>query len=975
MSVQANGVQAEAYKAGPSSVTAQVQSVQEFPAGRSAGFALLGVTERGAVLPAYGTRECDRFLRLLYRSNFNTLMQGAVSGMAKKVASTPYRIDGPAVDVAYFQELLQNAHFGEGWSNLIPRTLENYFTQNLGGLWEIIGYGAPERPLIGRPTGIASLDPARCWLSGNPEWPVVYFSSIQGKIYRLHRTRVIRFVDMPSGEETLYGYGMCAQYRAAAISDRQLKMGKYISAALDDTPKPGIMLVTGTTQQRTEEALLQYQRKQQADALDEFGKTLWLHSLDLSNPLKLEAINFATPPDRFDFSQYTNLDVNMLALALGVDKQELWELTGGTLGSGQQSVILAQKSRGKTLGDLLARIERAVNLYILPEACRFTFEYPDDEGDTVRAQLDTAYMTIAQHMATLPGVFTPDQIRQFLMDNSKSFRKALAESATTVTAVDVDRGITVRPLAASVEPQAKALAELAYKAGFDPNQPRDEQGRWTETGATAPSGPAAWFSGGHQNVNWREIDTDKFRRQLDEEYASGQLSIYRYQSLMATLRREVDRRAQLAARERIERERQAFLENYLERTRPERERREAQERAAREARERALADIGFQPDDFKRAAGFDALPAELNARASVEPIFNEDGSLKVVEVFIQGEGVDIQRTFYYQGNEPDYVSNDRFFLDPSLTGGGIGTKLLKSQVDQASTMGFKYIRTLAGKSESMNGYYTWPRLGYDGLVVYSRPIPISAKLPVKERQLEGGAIRYEYRLSDIMHSEEGRAWWKVHGQQMTMQFDLAENSRSRKILDAYYAARFGNKAAKAFEKGIETEPPLTEEDEALLDRIWDNIDFSDTQDGIDYEALYWSQAVHTKAYAATAEQFVADLMRLIRGGRDEMARRRFGIVMRAQLRRYGQQAFQDGYTEAGAEGQLAEDELVQVQTWLSNQSAYVTQFADQIYQVGRSDAEIAAHAQQWANKSLQTAYAEGQMAGGRKLISQRPGGF
>jgi hypothetical protein len=102
-------------------------------------------------------------------------------------------------------------------------------------------------------------------------------------------------------------------------------------------------------------------KRQKVDDGDPLGKMLRLHSLDVDHPIKVESIPFAQTPEKFDFTKYVDLDVNSIALGLGVDRQELWELAGTFAWAAALSLrILAQKAEGKAYGDLLQTLERAV---------------------------------------------------------------------------------------------------------------------------------------------------------------------------------------------------------------------------------------------------------------------------------------------------------------------------------------------------------------------------------------------------------------------------------------------------------------------------------------------------------------------------------------------------------------------------------------------------------------------------------------
>lgn len=122
------------------------------------------------------------------------------------------------------------------------------------------------------------------------------------------------------------------------------------------------------------------------------------------------------------------------------------------------------------------------------------------------------------------------------------------------------------------------------------------------------------------------------------------------------------------------------------------------------------------------------------------------------------------------------LSNNAFFLRPYAQGSGFGTVAFSNQVRAAVQAGVSRIRTTAGRSggsDAMNGYYTWPRLGYNADL---EPSQIK-RLPL--------ALNKARTVLDLYETPEGRAWWKAHGTTTPMTFDVAPGSQSLKALNAY----------------------------------------------------------------------------------------------------------------------------------------------------------------------------------------------
>lgn len=111
-------------------------------------------------------------------------------------------------------------------------------------------------------------------------------------------------------------------------------------------------------------------------------------------------------------------------------------------------------------------------------------------------------------------------------------------------------------------------------------------------------------------------------------------------------------------------------------------------------------------------------------------------------------------------------TNIQFYLNPGAQGKGLGSQIFYDQVQGLAAAGVARIKTTAVRSDDENGYYTWPRLGYDG--------------PTAPWSVGKGQM-----LSELMADPKGRELWKKSGKDINLEFDLTEGSRSRKVLDAY----------------------------------------------------------------------------------------------------------------------------------------------------------------------------------------------
>lgn len=117
---------------------------------------------------------------------------------------------------------------------------------------------------------------------------------------------------------------------------------------------------------------------------------------------------------------------------------------------------------------------------------------------------------------------------------------------------------------------------------------------------------------------------------------------------------------------------------------------------------------------------------------------------------------------------------------------GLGLRIFHRQLDNSKALGVTRIEAVAGRRHDENGYYTWPRFGFDG------PLPATVKhnLPL--------GLEDVHTVLDLMECEKGRLWWRHHGCTIPVAFDLAQRSRSRKVFRRYVRERLKRGGAGAF---------------------------------------------------------------------------------------------------------------------------------------------------------------------------------
>lgn len=388
-------------------------------------------------IPAYWSEWRDIELDAFVKKPGNDILQGGLASLVKKFKAMSWILEGPEKPVRFYHDVLSNAEFGKGWGNLLGKTLERYWTQDKGGLWELIGDGDPNGPIEGPVLAVAYLDNRYCQPTGDSDYPIIYHNSKTNKAHALHKSRVIRFIDMPSPIEEMNDIGFCAVSRLISSSAILLKLNKYKNEKLSDLPEAGMLIFSNINKTQFEDIRAEFETDRQRMGQEYWRSIMTLFGLDPSQPADAKFIDFSKLPDAFNEFETIQTYINILALAFGVDAREFWPVSSGTWGNVMETSIQHLKAKGKAIGELISTIEREINWHILPKSVRFKFKFKDDEEDLSRADINRLKIESIMSMYVMPsdgqldrGVLPPisrTEIRQMLADNVEYFKEDFLE--------------------------------------------------------------------------------------------------------------------------------------------------------------------------------------------------------------------------------------------------------------------------------------------------------------------------------------------------------------------------------------------------------------------------------------------------------------------------------------------------------------------------------------------------------------------
>lgn len=379
--------QAEALRALSQSVTGKPPAMATMaPAG--ANFLLWFMAQRADGFTPWGAspKQRDWELRAFWPSE--NMLASTVATVSARNAALSWKITGDEQTAIAAQALCNNANFGGGWEEFVTQTSIDLYTQDSGAFVELIRESdSPAAPVI----GIAHLDAARCYPTGNPLWPVIYEGS-DGVLRRMPWYTVVQLLEMAAPiTPTFTGFFFKLQYSAVTRVLRAAQVMKSIAVYKDEKVSGRFLralhLVSGVDEAVVQDAIRKAQFFADQSGASRYMQPAIVGTVDPQAPIKHDTIEMSSLPD--GWSEEESIKSYLIALSMGflTDYQELAPLPGGNLGTSAQSETLHKKSRGKGPGLFQKLILRLMNGNgVLPSNVRFEFDEMDIDEDKANAE-------------------------------------------------------------------------------------------------------------------------------------------------------------------------------------------------------------------------------------------------------------------------------------------------------------------------------------------------------------------------------------------------------------------------------------------------------------------------------------------------------------------------------------------------------------------------------------------------------------
>ena len=333
-------------------------------------------------LAPWWSRARDAQLRNMWRdgSYLSSLMFNASS----KLTNIPIRVEAVNPNIvshvaqaaAFTYQLSAASEFGAGLHLAMLKFNEDWLGQDNGGFLEVIGEGPKDGPIQGPVLAVRHIDAAQCTRTGDPTFPVMVSSL--GKLYRLHRTRVVFSSQLSAPEANMHDVGYCAVSRSIAIAQDLTTMQNYKAEKMGSRPQNRLLVGDNITGQEIMTAIAAGDSIMTDLGLQHYAKVVAIGGQDVS----IDSVDL----NQFDpFNEATQVLYGMVALSLawGMEVSEIFPV--GAVSSKASEMVAVQRSRGKLPETYRRSVEGQMSYKLLPPHLRLIMEFRDDAADRERA--------------------------------------------------------------------------------------------------------------------------------------------------------------------------------------------------------------------------------------------------------------------------------------------------------------------------------------------------------------------------------------------------------------------------------------------------------------------------------------------------------------------------------------------------------------------------------------------------------------
>lgn len=347
--------------------------------------------------------------------DFEDFWADAVAITITKGSATAFEVKGSVDLQARRGQELFNDHTngGQGWGSFVAQHLQDYCLTDKGAFIEIDRQdnSKPGSKVI----GLYHLDSHRCFLTGDPDKPVIYWS-LDGTYHYMTWWQVYHISDLPNPRNNYFKIGRCAASRAYRTIRRMVAAGVFDYDEMTGARPNKLVALQGTTQTAID-GWVQSDRNNRVNQPATIHGNVALTAMMAKDKIDKLEIKIREKPEGWDDEAQLEHAAIKYAAALGLDKADLKPFTGRMSGTATQSQVMHNKQTGKGLALWRNSFEWFMSNFVLPTQASFHWNDFDLGQKKEKAELFNSIMT-GVRAATGPDavILTGPQGLQVLVD-------------------------------------------------------------------------------------------------------------------------------------------------------------------------------------------------------------------------------------------------------------------------------------------------------------------------------------------------------------------------------------------------------------------------------------------------------------------------------------------------------------------------------------------------------------------------------
>jgi hypothetical protein len=373
------------------------------------------------------------------------------------------------------QELFKASNGRRGFKHFLIQHLQDYFLTDNGAFIELDreDNNKPGSKII----GIYHLDSLRCYRTGDPDRPVIYWD-LHNHYHYLRWWQVWDISDMPNARNNYFGVGDCAAGGVYERIRRMVAIRLYEYQKISGNSPKELNFLSGITQQQLDMLLSTNEASQRARGMTVYGGAAMIAMMS-KDAISHVKVPIASLPDNYDQEKELEQASVEYSNVLGISKQDLKPLMGKMSGTATQSAVMDSQGESSGLGLWSGAFEDFINECVMPSTVSFYWAFNKTSQKKAEAEVAGLWITAATGMVT-GQMLLPQQANNWLVDKDVLDAEYLAETDITQTQIlgeddkpDVVDPATGKPLqtAAGAQPgqgqagQGDAMAQAAQILG------------------------------------------------------------------------------------------------------------------------------------------------------------------------------------------------------------------------------------------------------------------------------------------------------------------------------------------------------------------------------------------------------------------------------------------------------------------------------------------------------------------------------